>query len=403
MRRRSGPIPVFFEAKFLLGIFLVLSGIVPSNSRAVDVPKPPDPARMTAEIEELQKVLLSKRAALDSLLQSQASDADSLRDIIQIEIEAMESQIRQQEDLRQELEETLVPAPRPPRPPSRRKMVAYNMIRFGEDVEVRPDEVVNGDAIIVGGDLVVEGEVEGDAIVLAGNLYAGRHAHIRGQAIAIGGRVETGSGAEIQGQTVSLTLFPRRLPWLQTSWPGWVALVLDVLKLGFLVLVSGLLLLLVPARVQRARELLGQSFLRCLAVGLLVLMGGSAALTVAMILLAVTLIGIPAALVLAFAVGILLVASLLVGALLIGDRFQELLNRPVKAPLVSVLLGLFLVMLPELLADVLHLAVPPVLRPFGFGLVSTALVLTVLSAGLGALVLTRFGGGVPRQRAQATG
>jgi len=282
-------------------------------------------------------------------------------------------------------------------------MVAYNMIRFGEDVEVRLDETVNGDAIILGGDLIVEGEVEGDAIVLAGNLFAGRHAHIRGQAIAIGGRVETSSGAEIQGQTVSLTLFPRSLPWMQTSWPGWLGLVLDLLKLGFLVFVSGLLLLLVPSRVQQARELLGQSFLRCFGVGLLVLMGGSAALTVAMILLAVTLVGIPAALVLAFAVGLLLIASLLVGALLIGDRFQELMNRPVKAPLVSVLLGLFLVMLPELLADVLHLAMPPVVRQFGFGLLSTALVLTVLSAGLGALVLTRFGAGIPRQRAQATG
>jgi hypothetical protein len=280
-------------------------------------------------------------------------------------------------------------------------MVAYNMIRFGEDVEVRPDETVNGDAIILGGDLVVEGEVEGDAIVLAGNLFAGRHATIRGQAIAIGGRVETSSGAQVEGQTVSLTLFPRRLPWLRTSWPGWVALVLDLLKLGFLVLVSGLLLLLVPSRVQQARELLGQSFLRCLGVGLLVLMGGSAALTVTMILLAVTLVGIPAALVLAFAVGVLLVASLLVGALLIGDRLQEFMNRPVKAPLVSVVLGLLLVMLPEIVSDLMHLAMPP-LRQFGFGLLSTALVLTVLSAGLGALVLTRFGATLPRQSPQAS-
>lgn len=375
-------------------------------ARAVDPPKPPDPSRIATEIEELQHALAQRRALLDSLLQSNEALSDSLRDRVQIQIEEMEKRLEREQDRQRAQQELLVQPPRPPRaprPPARRKMVAYNMIRFGEDVEVRIDETVNGDAIIVGGDLVVEGQVEGDAIVLAGNLFAGRHANIRGQAIAIGGRVETSSGAEIEGQTVSLTLLPRRFPWIRTAWPGWVSLVLDLLKLGFLILVSGLLLLLVPSRVLQARQILDESFLRCFGVGLLVLMGGSAAITVTIILLAVTLVGIPAALVLAFAVGVLLVASLLVGALLVGDRMQELMNRPVKAPLVSVLLGLILVMLPEILADVLHLAMPPAVRQFGFGLLSTALILTVLSAGLGALVLTRFGGGLRRQSPQATG
>jgi hypothetical protein len=279
-------------------------------------------------------------------------------------------------------------------------MVAYDMIRFGQDVVVRADETVNGDCIIVRGDLQVQGEVDGDAIVVGGDLLVGRHAAIRGQAIAVGGRVETSPGAAIEGQTVSFTLFPRRVDWFQSDWPGWLNLVLDLLKLGFLVLLSGLLLVLVPERLLRAREVLGVSFLRCFGVGLLVLMGGTCVLTVTVILLAVTLVGIPAALVLAFAMGVVLVASLLVGVLLIGDRVQELLLRRTKAPLYSVMLGLLLILLPEIVADLLHLTLPIGLGRFGIGLMSTGLVLATVAAGLGALVLSRFGGGGRRESAQ---
>jgi len=366
--------------------------------------KLPAVSEIEAEVHRLQAQIEAKRMELDSLLSLRAAVPESLTDSVQEEIEVLQDRVEVEfERLNQIHESTQEDAETSevPRPPSRRKKIAENMIRFGEDVEVRRDESVNGDAILLRGNLFVQGEVEGDAIVIGGNINLGRSAVIRGQAIAVGGRVETNRGAEVEGQTVGLTLFPR-LSLFPEGWPGWVGLLLDVLNLGFLILVSGLLLLVVPDRLLRARTMLGESFLRCFGVGLLVLMGGSCAATVTMILLSVTLVGIPAALVLAFGVALLLVASLVVGVLLIGDRMQEMMHRATRPPLYSVLLGFVLVLLPKILSDLLNLASPVAFGPLGLGLLSFVLIGSALSAGLGALVLTRFGGGWSRQRPQPT-
>ncbi len=379
---------------------------MPPTVHAAHTDKLPAVSEIEAEVHRLQRQIEAKRMALDSLLSLRAAVPESLTDRVQEEIEVLQDRVEVEFERLDRVHESMqegaeTSEPPVPRPPSRRKKIAENMIRFGEDVEVRRDESVNGDAILLRGNLFVQGEVEGDAIVIGGNINLGRSAVIRGQAIAVGGRVETNRGAEVEGQTVGLTLFPR-LSWFPDGWPGWVGLLLDVLNLGFLILVSGLLLLVVPDRLLRARTMLGESFLRCFGVGLLVLMGGSCAATVTMILLSVTLVGIPAALVLAFAVALLLVASLVVGVLLIGDRMQEMMHRATRPPLYSVLLGFVLVLLPKIISDLLNLASPVPFGPLGLGLLSGVLIGSTLSAGLGALVLTRFGGGWSRQRPQPT-
>ena len=376
-------------------------GLLPLLAHAAERARPPSREAIETEARRLQRAIDRNRSVLDSLAVLEIAVPESLTEALQSELESLHERLEVERERLQEIREPLLPGREllPPRPP-RRKQVADSMVRFGEDVEVSRDEIVNGDAIIINGDLLVQGEVDGDAIVIAGNLQLGRNAMVRGQAIAVGGRVETSGGAVIEGQTVSLTLFPRRFPWFPGAWPAWVGLVLDLLKLAFLLLVSGLLLALVPDRLLRARELLAASFLRCFGVGLLVLMGGSCAVTVTVILLAVTLVGIPAALVLAFAVALLCLASLLVGVLLIGERVQEMLHQSSRAPLYSVLLGLLLVLLPEIIADLLHLTLPAPFRQLGFGLLSSVLVLATVSAGLGALVLSRFGTGWSRQSAQ---
>ena len=397
--------PASFQPRWRHGIAAVFGLLVPLVAAAVDETKLPRPTEIETEIRALERALDSQQGVLDSLSELGTAMPESLRSLMEDRLrdlmERLEAERERLDAAQESWEEGAIPAPpRPPPPLGRRKKVAEGIIRFKEDVEVRRDETVNGDAIVVGGDLLVEGEVNGDAIVLAGNLQLGRDAVVRGQAIAVGGRVETNTGAEIEGQTVSLTLFPREFPWSPGAWPAWVGLVSDLLKLGFLVLISGLLLALVPDRLLRARSLLAESFLRCFGVGLLVLAGGSAAVTVSVILLAVTLVGIPAALVLAIAVAVLLLASLLVGVLLIGDRLQELMHRPARAPLYSVLLGLVLLLLPEILADFLHLTLPLPFRHLGLGLLSSLLVFATTAAGLGALVLSRFGAGWSRQSPQ---
>jgi hypothetical protein len=361
------------------------------------------------QIRLLQLELRQRGSVLDSLLEQIELESESLlvrglRDAITELEDAQQLDRGKLLELRESGRGARIAAPRPrrpphaPRPPSFRKTVGYDMFRFREDVEIRADEKVNGDIWVVGGNLYVDGEVDGDAIVLGGNLNVGRRAIVSGRAWAVGGRLEASPGAEVAGQTVSLVLLPTSFT---DAWPHWFSLVLDFLTLGFLMLVAGLFLIVVPERFALARELLGESFLRCFGVGLLALTGGVFAVVVSMTLLTITVIGIPAALLVAFSTGLLLLASLLVGVILIGDRLGDALRLPIRTPLVSIFLGLILVLSPEILADVVRIAFPAVGR-LGFGLLSFLMMTAVVAAGLGALVLSRLGTAGAGQPSQAT-
>ncbi len=372
-----------------------VGALVPNTGRAA---AEREPERPRDEIMRLEELVEQRRQTLDSLLQHIETLPQGQIDKEMLErVHGLTGELREDRRRLLQLRDAVVPlgvepppAPRAPRPPRPRhdKIVAQNLVRFGENVEIRSGETVNGDAIVVDGDLNIDGHVEGDAIVLGGNMYLGRRASVNGQAIAIAGRVDKTPGAEVFGQEMSLTLMPGN--FLAGTWPHWVSLVLDMFKLGFLLLVAGLFLAVVPDRMARAREQLGESFLKCFGVGLVVLFGGSFAVAVSVMLLSITFIGIPAALVVTFATGVLLIASLFVGVLLVGDRLQELLNFRRRAPWVSVALGLLLIMLPELLSDVIRLALP-IGTGWGFAFFSKALVLVTIAAGLGAIVLTRLG------------
>jgi hypothetical protein len=223
------------------------------------------------QIRLLQLELRQRGSVLDSLLEQIELESESLlvrglRDAITELEDAQQLDRGKLLELRESGRGARIAAPRPrrpphaPRPPSFRKTVGYDMFRFREDVEIRADEKVNGDIWVVGGNLYVDGEVDGDAIVLGGNLNVGRRAIVSGRAWAVGGRLEASPGAEVAGQTVSLVLLPTSFT---DAWPHWFSLVLDFLTLGFLMLVAGLFLIVVPERFALARELLGESFLRC--------------------------------------------------------------------------------------------------------------------------------------------
>src|SRR6188474_1448804 len=74
-----------------------------------------------------------------------------------------------------------------------------DVVRFGQNFHIHEDEVVNGDVVLLGGDLKVEGEIVGGAVVLGGNIEIGRRAQIRGEAMSVGGRVDAAAGANVRG------------------------------------------------------------------------------------------------------------------------------------------------------------------------------------------------------------
>ena len=77
-----------------------------------------------------------------------------------------------------------------------------DIVRIGSSYAVDQDEVVNGDIVIIGGALTVEGKINGDAAVIGGSMYLASTSVIAGDAVVIGGILQKEDGAVIRGQIV---------------------------------------------------------------------------------------------------------------------------------------------------------------------------------------------------------
>ncbi len=78
--------------------------------------------------------------------------------------------------------------------------------KFFGDYFVDLDEVNNDKVRIVGGDLTVHGQVDGQFTVIGGDIYIKSTAIINGKIIAIGGSVHKDEGAQINGRIIETNL-----------------------------------------------------------------------------------------------------------------------------------------------------------------------------------------------------
>ena len=76
------------------------------------------------------------------------------------------------------------------------------ILRFNGDAEIDRDEAIDGDVLIVGGDLKVDGEVNGDVLAIFGDIDLGPSAEVKGDVISVNGKVWSDEDAEIQGDIV---------------------------------------------------------------------------------------------------------------------------------------------------------------------------------------------------------
>ena len=77
-----------------------------------------------------------------------------------------------------------------------------DIVKIGSSYAVDQDEVIDGDVVIIGGALTVEGTIAGDAAVIGGSMYLASTARIEGDAVVIGGILETEDGATVLGKIV---------------------------------------------------------------------------------------------------------------------------------------------------------------------------------------------------------
>src|SRR5215510_6239756 len=211
--------------------------------------------------------------------------------------------------------------------------VSNNAMIAGREIHLRPEALIGHDAHLAGNTVVTEGRIENNLRIGAGTARVG--GNIGGTVRADAGRVTVLPGTVIAGDLVVRANQPpdvspqakvlgqvryeeiQRRGWFAWPWV-WTVLFLSLWILGFAALTLSSSWPVRAARTMTQR--IGSSIL--VGLGLLIL------LPIAIVLLAVTVIGIPLAVVLAALYVAALVLSTTVVAYWIGSWVMEHMHRP---------------------------------------------------------------------------
>ena len=309
-----------------------------------------------------------------------------------------------------------------------------NRVAFGSTVRVGEGEVVN-DIVSIGGDVKVDGQVRGDAVAVGGEAKI--NGRVTGEVVAIGGNVELGPDAEVWGDIVTVGGRVRRedgasvlgevseVAWDDFDWSfgddwfdGWdgywfprvgdrppffrlgkvFEFVQSIIFTVLLIALSGLVLLVAPKGVSRVRAAASSDLWVMFAVGLGVEVFFLPVLILVSLLLTVTVIGIPFAILLWPAALIGLTAAFVFGytgsAAAAGDwcrrRFQGA-GQVAAGSFGALALGVLTIQAIALVADLLgFLGLPWFFRAM-FRVPGVLICYLAWTIGLGAVFMTRFG------------
>ena len=269
-----------------------------------------------------------------------------------------------------------------------------SLLVLGGVARMESDSTVTGDVVLLGGTLSIDGRVDGDINILGGLLSLGSNAVVDGDINTIGGSVQRDQGAVVKGQVNDNPsgVFPFvftpgtfRMPWQPEARqdfglprlglslnPLW-----DILWVLFRAMIWAVLAAILALFAARP---LGRTSKA--AVTNPAATGGLGCLTIivatiVLVILAITICGIPFSLLGAFILTLAWGYGLIALGMEVGRRIAEMFTQD-WAPAVSAALGTFVLILVVNAIDLIPCIgwMAPVL---------------VGSIGLGAVLLTRFG------------
>jgi hypothetical protein len=380
-----------------------------------------EPAPQTREeIEEARRLQEELQRQIEELEARQREIAERVRET-QEEIER-----RLQEELAVEPDEELeidepAETPRAPRPPRARR--ADQKFSFGTTVRVREGEVaadvvslgggikidgeVRGGAVAVGGEIKVEGRVTGDVIAFGEDVELGEDSEVLGNVVSVGGRVNRAPGARVVGEISEVGL-SAGVPWGDRfrRWSDrreemrpvfrmgeWLELIGSLFGTALLIVLGGLTILVAPAAVNRTAHVAGDEVFKSLLVGLGVELLSLPALVVLVIVLAISIIGIPLLLLVPFVV-LLLVLAAVFGFIAVGVAVGRRLSGALgvgSGRLAYLVTGILAIQALTMVGEFLDGLGLPMLIYGLFALVGFVVQFLAWTTGLGAAVLTRFG------------
>jgi hypothetical protein len=295
----------------------------------------------------------------------------------------------------------------PPDEPAR-PVRSSDIVRIGGDVEVGADELITGDVVAIGGNASVDGEVTGDVVAIGGNLELGPDANVAGDVVVVGGRLQRDPGARVRGQVQEVGFgnipFPRgigrdvldefpRVPFGR-SFGSVFALLSTVTRIAILGILVSIVLLFGRGYVEQIGVRAAEEPLKAGLVGLLIQLLSVPVLVATIVVMVVTIIGIPLLVLIPFALVAFALLFLIGFTAVVYDVGRLAASRfgwQGQNPYLVAFAGIVMVLLPVVIGRLIG---------FGGALVSpitwTLLLLGFLAeyvawtVGLGAVALVRF-------------
>lgn len=263
-----------------------------------------------------------------------------------------------------------------------------DLVVIGGETVIEDGATVKGNVVVIGASLKLDGRAAGDTVVIGGTVSLGANSSVAGDVVTVGGSLQRAEGAEIGGDVVT-NLPPPAItipkpdnaanppapptPNFEINVnPLWQIGSIFLQALGLTALAMLLAMFLHPQLDRVAQALVTQP-LAAGSIGLLTTLVAPLAL----IVLSVTIILIPVALVAAIVLALAWVFGTVAIGMEVGERFTKAINQT-WTPVLSAGAGTFLLMI---VINTVNL-VPCV------GWVVGALVGLI---GFGAVVMTTFG------------
>lgn len=257
-----------------------------------------------------------------------------------------------------------------------------DLIILGGIATVEENSTVNGSIVLFGGNIDVNGDVLNDIVAFGGLVNLEEKAIVRGDVEVFGAHLDRAPGAEVEGSVNSEISDPFSLkipeglsiPSFDFSFHPVLNFVWFMLRLFLWAALAILVVMFFPQHVRRVGDL---------ALSQPVSSGGLGCLTIIvapflLIILAITIILLPASLLAALLLVISLVMSILSLGLQTGKKIASIFSKEWPEA-ISAGIGTFLLVL---VVDGIREAVP---------CIGWILPLVVAAVGLGAVIITRFG------------
>jgi hypothetical protein len=298
--------------------------------------------------------------------------------------------------------------PRPLQPPqSLRSRRSSERVHIGGSVTVDADEAIDGDVVAIGGSARILGEVRGDVVAIGGHVELGPNAVVRKDVTVVGGTLRRDPAARVDGEIHEIGMGALGIsgwrwapPSLATLWWGPTlgaafALLATAVRVAVLCLLAALVILVGREYVERVSAHAAAQPFKAGAIGFLAQALFFPILISTIVLLVVTIVGIPLLLLLPFAL-LGLGAIGLIGFTAVGYHLGRLLGARLGwvnvGPYASTMTGILLLVSPLLLARLVGLGGGP-LSPmrFALGLIGILVEYLAWTIGFGAVALVRFG------------